>query len=61
MQDSPKTPTSLTFLHIMRQQGEKRLVWRKYLFFEQQWDLISTGTGNLVAEGYRRERAPLPV
>lgn len=39
----PRTPTSLTFLHIMRQYGERRHVWRKYLFFEQQPDLISTG------------------
>jgi len=61
LQDSPRTPTSLTFLHIMRQQGERRLVWRKYLFFEQQWDLISTGTGGLAAEGYSRETAPLPA
>jgi len=40
----PRRPTSLTFLHIMRQQGERRHVWRKYLFFEQQIDLVSIGT-----------------
>jgi 5-methylcytosine-specific restriction endonuclease McrA len=38
-----KVPASLTFLHIMRQFGERRQVWRKYLFFEQQIDLVSTG------------------
>jgi 5-methylcytosine-specific restriction endonuclease McrA len=39
----PKAPSSMTFLHIMRMHGERRNVWRKYLFFEQQPDLVSTG------------------
>ena len=39
----PKTPTSLLFLQIMREQGESRMGWRKYLFFEQQLDLVTMG------------------
>ena len=39
----PRMPTSMTFLHIMRQLGENHQGWRKYLFFEQNLDLISRG------------------
>jgi 5-methylcytosine-specific restriction endonuclease McrA len=40
----PRAPTSLTFLQIMRQHGKRRSVWRKYLFFGDELDLVPTGT-----------------
>lgn len=32
----PQRPTLPTFLHLVRLMGEKRTVWRKYLFYDEK-------------------------